>query len=168
MLFRSVIDDSGSMSSNDRSNQRLSVAQDLVDNLPQNSKVGVVKFASSTSILTSSLTNNKELAKSFLTTSYFSSYGGTYMYSAINRAFSLFESTDDKILKMMVVLSDGVTSDTSMHSSVVTSANSKKVKIYTVGLGTSTSYFTNYLKPLANNTAGAFYLSSDASKLDDI
>ena len=55
-----------------------------------------------------------------------------------------------------------------MHSSVVTSANSKKVKIYSVGLGTSTSYFENYLKPLANNTAGAFYLSSDASKLDDV
>ena len=164
-----VIDDSGSMRSNDRSNERLSVAQDLVDNLPQNSKVGVVKFASSTSILTSSLTQNKELAKSFLTTNYFRSYGGTYMYSAINQAFSLFESTDDNILKMMVVLSDGDTFDTSMHSSVVTSANNNKVKIYTVGLGTSSSsYFTNYLKPLANNTAGAFYLSSDASKLDDI
>ena len=164
-----VIDDSGSMWSNDRSNERLSVAQDLVDNLPQNSKVGVVKFADYTSILTSSLTKNKKLAKSFLTTHYFESDGQTYMYNAINQAFSLFESTDDNILKMMVVLSDGATFDTGMHSSVVTSANSNKVKIYTVGLGTSSSsYFTNYLKPLANNTAGAFYLSSDASKLDDI
>ena len=157
------------MRSNDRSNERLSVAQDLVDNLPQNSKVGVVKFADYTSILTSSLTKNKKLAKSFLTTHYFESDGQTYMYNAINQAFSLFESTDDNILKMMVVLSDGATFDTGMHSSVVTSANSNKVKIYTVGLGTSSSsYFTNYLKPLANNTAGAFYLSSDASKLDDI
>lgn len=164
-----VIDDSGSMTSNDSSNQRLSVARDLVDNLPQNSKVGVVRFASSTSILTSSLTNDKELAKSFLTTNYFESYGGTYMYTAINSAFSLFESTDDKRLNMMVVLSDGNAFDTSMHSSVVTSANNKKVKIYTVGLGTSSSrYFRDYLEPLANNTGGAFYLSSDASKLEDI
>ena len=42
-----VIDDSGSMVSNDRYNQRLTVAQNLVDNLPENSKVGVVKFTSS-------------------------------------------------------------------------------------------------------------------------
>ena len=39
-----VIDDSGSMVSNDRYNQRLTVAQNLIDNLPENSKVGVVKF----------------------------------------------------------------------------------------------------------------------------
>lgn len=91
------------------------------------------------------------------------------MYTAINQAFSLFKSTDDKILKMIVVLSDGETSDTANHSFVVTSANNEKVKIYTVGLGiSSSSYFTNYLKPLASSTAGSFYLSSDASKLKDI
>lgn len=164
-----VIDDSGSMTSNDSTNQRLKVAQNLIDKLPNSSKVGIVKFTSSTSILTPTLTDNKEQAKSFLTTSYFRSSGSTYMYRAINSAFSLFESTDDTILKMMVVLSDGETSDTSLHSSVVTSANNKKVKIYTVGLGvTSSSYFTNYLKPLANNTAGEFYLAANANQLDDI
>lgn len=164
-----VIDDSESMTSNDRYKQRLTVAQNLIDNLPENSKVGVVKFASSTSKLTISLTSDKETAKSYLTTSYFRSLGGTYMYNAINSAFTLFETTDDNVLKMMVVLSDGATSDTSKHSSVVTTANNKGVKIYTVGLGSSSSsYFTQYLKPLANNTEGAFYLASDASKLEDI
>lgn len=72
-------------------------------------------------------------------------------------------------MKMMVVLSDGYTSDSSSHSSVITTANDMGVKIYTVGLGSSSSsYFTRYLEPLANNTAGAFYLATDASQLEDI
>ena len=164
-----VIDDSGSMTSNDGYNKRLTVAQRLIENLPSNSKVGVVKFASSTTVLTSNLTSDKEVAKNYLTTSYFRSSGGTYMYNAISSAFSLFETADDNILKMMVVLSDGNTSDTGKHSSVINSANIKGVKIYTVGLGNySSSYFTRYLKPLANDTAGAFYLASDANQLEDI
>lgn len=164
-----VIDDSGSMTSNDRTNQRLTVARNLVDKLPSNSKIGIIRFESSTSQLTATLVDDKETAKSYLTTSYFRSSGGTSMYHAINSAFSLFGVQDDTILRMMVVLSDGVTGDTSMHSSIVTSANNSKVKIYTVGLGSSSStYFTNYLQPLANNTAGSFYLASNASQLEAI
>ncbi len=163
-----VIDDSGSMDSNDRSDNRLTVAQNLIDNLPENSKIGVVKFSSGTSLLTESLTSDRDLAKSYLTTSYFKSSGGTYMYRAIDSSFSLFENEDDSILKMMVVLSDGATSDTNMQSSVISYANEQKVKIYTVGLGNSTQYFSNYLDPLANNTGAKFYLASNADQLTEI
>ena len=163
-----VIDDSGSMKTNDKENQRLSVAKTLIDNLPENSKIGVVKFESNTEILTQSLTNSKSTANGFLTTSYFKSSGNTYMYSAIDSAMGLFESTDSTIMKLVVVLSDGATSDTSMHNSVVSSANSRDIRIYTVGLGSSSNYFTEYLKPLANNTGAAFYLASNASELTNI
>lgn len=164
-----VIDDSGSMTSNDKSNQRLAVAKTLIDNLPDNSKIGVVRFETSTEILTQSLTDNKANANSYLTTSYFKSSGNTYMYSAIEKSMSLFGSGDSTILKMIVVLSDGATSDTSRHSSVISAANSKGIRIYTVGLGSSSSsYFTSYLKPLANNTGAAFYLASNASELTNI
>ena len=164
-----VIDDSGSMKSTDKKNQRLTVACNLVDNLPENSKIGIVKFANSTSKLTSTLINDKQQAKTYLTTGYFESYGGTYMYGAIRSALTLFETARDDVLKMMVVLSDGDTFDTSMHSSIIQSANNKSVKIYTVGLGeSSSSYFNQYLKPLANNTAGTFYLASEANQLEGI
>lgn len=164
-----VIDDSGSMWSNDRANNRLTVARNLIDKLPENSKAGIVRFSSSTSILTDTLTSDKETAKSFLNTNYFRSNGGTYMYSAIDKSFALFESSSDDILKMMVILSDGETDDTGTHETVIARANDNKVKLYTVGLGNSSSrYFTEYLKPLANNTAGTFYLAEDASKLQDI
>lgn len=163
-----VIDDSGSMSSNDRWNQRLTVAQNLIDNLPESSKIGIVKFASATSILTSALIDDKEEAKSYLTTTYFRSSGGTYMYRAMNSAFSLFEAIDDDTLKMMVVLSDGATGDTNLHTSIINTANEKNIKIYTIGLGSSTSYFTRYLKPLAEDTDGVFYLAANASQLTEI
>ncbi len=163
-----VIDDSGSMSWNDNSNQRLSVSKQLIDKLPQNNKAGIVKFTTSTYLLTDPITSDKDYVKSFLTTSYFRSNGGTSMYQAINKAFALFEANNEDTLKMMIVLSDGETSDTSLHKSVVQKANDNKIKIFTVGLGSSSSYFTRYLKPLADNTAGAFYLASNANELNDI
>lgn len=164
-----VIDDSGSMAWNDRSNQRLTVAKSLIDKLPDNSKIGIVHFEDTATKLTSTLTNNKVVAKTYLTTKIFWSTGGTYMYNAINKAFSLFKTTDGTILQMMIVLSDGETSDVNQHYSVVTTANNKNVRIYTVGLGSSSSaYFTHYLEPLANNTGGVFYLASDADELEDI
>lgn len=164
-----VVDDSWTMNVNDSSNQRLTVARDLIAKLPKNSKVGIVKFASGVTRLTSKLMEDKQLVQSYLTTNYFYSDGYTYMYSAINNAFSLFESKDDEILKMMVVLSDGVAHDLNMHSSMINVAKKNNVNIYTIGLGSgSSSYFTDYMKPLANNTGGAFYLASEAGQLGTI
>ena len=163
-----VIDDSGSMTSNDKSNQRLTVAQNLIDKLPEASKIGVVRFNGSTYVLTSELLSDRAAAKAYLTTDYFKSSGSTYMYKAIGSAFSLFQSDDAETLKMMVVLSDGATSDTSKHSSTISSAQEQNVRIYTVGLGDSTSYFTNYLQPLAEQTGGAFYLAANADELTAI
>ena len=164
-----VVDDSGSMTSNDGGNVRLTVARDLIDKLPDGSKIGVVQFDTTTTVHTSKLTTQKSTAKSYLTTSYFASYGSTYMYEAINKSFALYESTAATTMRLMVVLSDGVTSDTSKHSSTISTAIAKDVLVYTVGLGSSSSsYFTNYLKPLAKQTGAEFYLSSNASGLADV
>ena len=163
-----VIDDSGSMTSNDRSNQRLSVARNLIDNLPEDSKMGIVWFANNSKLLTTQMLTDRNAAKAFLTTSHFKSSGGTYMYTAINDAFSLFQSNADDVLKMMVVLSDGNSSDLSMHSSTIAAAVKNNVRIYTVGLGSSTTYFNKYLQPLASMTDGVFYLASNSSQLFEI
>ena len=74
-----VIDDSGSMYSNDNSNERLRVAQDLVEKLPGGSKIGIVKFESYTTNYTPVLTSDKNVAKNYLSATYFKSSGGTYM-----------------------------------------------------------------------------------------
>ena len=39
-----VIDDSRSMVSNDRTRQGLTVAKPLIDKLPENNKIGIVRF----------------------------------------------------------------------------------------------------------------------------
>lgn len=165
-----VVDDSGSMDWNDPSYERLAVARTLIDNLPANSKIGLVRFDDNcphTEVL-SELTNDRDAVKNYLTKTYFYSPGGTDMYNGIKMAFPLYKSTEDTTLKMMIVLSDGATDDTYLHSSVVETANNANIRIYTVGLGDSTSYFNNYLKPLANNTGADFYLASDATQLADI
>lgn len=163
-----IIDDSGSMDLNDPSNIRLEVAQDLIDSLPASSKIGVVKFEDSTTMLTERLTEDRAAAKSFLTTNDFFSYGGTYMYRAINDSFSLFESNADNILKMIVVLSDGDSFDTKLHQSTISAAIENNIHIYAVGLGNDTYYFNSYLRPLAEQTDGAFYLAANAEQLVDI
>lgn len=164
-----VVDDSGSMTSNDNRNERLSVARNLIDKLPENSKIGIVKFTSSVTKLTNGFIEDRVLSKSYLTTSYFYSSGGTNMYTAINAACSMFETMDPSVMKVMVVISDGATSDTGYHDSVISTANADNIKIYTVGLGAASSaYFTTYLKPLAESTDAAFYLAADADQLADI
>ena len=165
-----VIDDSGSMESNDKHNKRLEVAKNLIDKLPTNSGIGIVKFdGSEPSLLTPKLTTNKNESKKFLSKEYFTSMGGTDMYSGISKAFSLFTGNKNDTLQMLVVLSDGETTDTNLHESVIKTAKDKDIKIFSVGLGSSSSsYFNLYLKPLAERTNGKFYLASDSNKLTEV
>ena len=164
-----VIDDSGSMSWNDAGKQRLTVARDMIDRLPENSRVGVVRYGSSIRALTPELLSDKEAVKKYLTSSYFYNFGGTYMYTGVNRGFTLFDTDEDgEMLRTMVVLSDGETADARLHSSVVDTAVQENIKIYTVGLGSESTYFNAYMKPLAEETGGAFYPAEDAEELADI
>lgn len=162
-----VIDDSGSMSWNDDTNQRLVVTRDLIDALPVNSRASIISFGTGSVI--KSWTDDREALKSFLTTNYFHSRSGTCMYQGINAGLNLFGEGDTKTLKIMVVLTDGETTDTSLHFSVLNLAKEMGVRIYTVGLGSSSSsYFTNYLKPVAEETGGRFYLASQVEELSGI
>ncbi len=160
-----VVDDSGSMEWNDEYDQRLTVASTMVDDLPKDSRIGIVKFENYVTMLTPSLLTDKEQAKAYLTDYYFDSDGSTYMYTAIGQALSLYESPESDILKVMVVLSDGDAHDTEYHNSVISNATDIGVKIYTVALGDSSSYFYSYLQPLAHSTGGEFYYADDADQL---
>ena len=153
----------------DAEKQRLTVARDMIDRLPENSRVGVVRYGSSIRALTPELLSDKEAVKKYLTSSYFYNFGGTYMYTGVNRGFTLFDTDEDgEMLRTMVVLSDGETADARLHSSVVDTAVQENIKIYTVGLGSESTYFNAYMKPLAEETGGAFYPAEDAEDLADI
>lgn len=165
-----VIDDSYSMKINDFKYRRLEAARNLIDKLPQDSGIGVVRFLDyKPNLLTSELTTNKEKAKKFLTTDYFTSSGSTYMYTAILEAFSLFKGNKKDTLQIMVVLSDGETSDTDSHEKVIEIAKKSNIRLYTIGLGkNSLAYFDNYLKPLATETNGGYYSIDKAEDLNEV
>lgn len=168
-----LIDDSGSMgpqsANNDPNNERLSVAKTLIDDLPSNCKIGIAEFETNTTLWTSTLTSDKEEAKLYLSETYFQSNGNnTYMYGGLRKTLSLFDSSDEQIMKVVVLLTDGAAHDTSLHNSVVQEYAQSNVRIYSVGLGNSTSYFNSYLQPLSTQTGGEFYLASNASKLGSI
>ena len=188
-----VIDDSGSLGGdysynsttktfsggNDPTHERLSVARDFLDKLHSSAKAGIVKFDDSTYKFTNELVVCDEIGKETLSNylqftynggSYtFDSCGSTYMYSAIQSSFSLFESSGDDTMKVMIVFSDGVAHDENLHSQTISQAQANNVMIYTVGLGeSSSSYFTDYMKPLAEETGAKFYMSSEADGLASI
>ncbi len=193
-----VIDDSGSLGGDygynsstgtftggkDPEHKRLEVARNFVSNANSKAKIGIVKFDSLIDDVAGGLIecteDGKNTLKNYLKFTYrddsysynlpniFDSRGQTYMYTGIEKALGMFSANSDSTLKVVVVFTDGEAWDEDMHSSVVNNALAKDIKIYTVGLGTSSQYFDDYLIPLANSTGGAFYYASNADELDNI
>lgn len=192
-----VIDDSGSLGGDydydvttgmftggeDPEHKRLEVARNFVDNANASAKIGIVKFDGVIDNISNGLIEcnqaGKDTLKDYLQFTYissgsynmngiFDSRGHTYMYGGIETAMNQFSKDSDDILKVLVVFTDGQAHDVNKHSSVISTDNNNGVKIYTVGLGNSSTYFTKYLEPLAKNTGGAFYLASNANELTDI
>jgi len=184
-----VIDDSGSLGGdygynsstgtfrggNDPAHKRLEVARYFVDSANDNAKIGIVKFDSSANKITPSLVecsaSGKQTLKDKLVIKAgdFDSQGTTYMYTGINLGFELFESKDPEVMKVMIVFSDGIAHDMEKHAQTLIDAANKDIHIYCVGLGESNSvYFEEYMKPMAEETGGAFYLANKAENLKDI
>lgn len=190
-----TIDDSGSLGGDygydsntgyflggsDPEHLRLTAARNLVENSNSNAKIGIVKFDSTVDRISEMVTcddNGKEMLKNMLqisvsdsSSSVFNSKGGTNMYTGIETALETFTPealSDASILKAVVVFTDGMAQDSGKHNEIIESANNLGVRIYTVGLGSESSYFTNYLQPLAEKTGGSFYSASNADQLNEI
>ncbi|MBE6924182.1 MAG: VWA domain-containing protein [Ruminococcaceae bacterium] len=164
-----VVDDSGSMGiwgdNNDPDNQRLTVARNMIDKLPDGCKIGVVWFATKTKLLTTELTADREEAKALLTEEYFTSTGSyTNMYTALNEAMTLFESTEPDALKTVITITDGRAHDEDLLEDTIAAAQQNNVRLYTVGLG-GDLIITDCLEPLAEETGGAYYLAENADQL---
>ncbi len=192
-----VIDDSGSLGGDysynsstgtfkggkDPEHKRLEVARNFVDNASENTKIGIVKFDGVVDDMSGGLVEctsaGKTALKNILKFQYissgeynrhgiFDSRGTTYMYTGIDEAIDRLSNTSDEILKAIIVFTDGEAHDSEYHDYVINRALANNIKIYTVGLGTSSYYFNDYLMPLAENTDGAFYSADDASQLQEI
>ena len=192
-----VIDDSGSLGGDygynsstgyfsggtDPMHQRLNVARDFVDGANSTLKIGIVKFDGVVDNMSNGLVvcdnTGKNTLKNILKITYddsasynkngvFDSRGYTYMYTGIDQAFDLFSENSESVLQVVIVFTDGQAHDTEYHNSVVQKAVNNNVKIYAVGLGLSSSYFDNYLRPLAQQTGGILYQAENADELSAI
>lgn len=130
-----VIDDSESMAFTDPDDERLAAVNGLIDRLPANSRIGIVKFGDNATVLTPTLLTDKEAAKSLLTTEHFTADGATALYDGVHRATRLYRGDLQYTQRVMVVLSDGLPTDDAAANTAIEAVTRKEITTYAVSLG---------------------------------
>lgn len=153
-----VIDSSGSMTTNDKSNVRISVTRDFIDKLTDNDRGAVVDFDSTAKVLSGFTSDKAALGRA---AEQIDSSGGTTLTSGISSALNLFTGSGrSNVLKYIVMLTDG---EGAYDTSLTKRAADHGIVIYTVGLGSGIS--TNVLSAMAQGTGGSYYHASNANQL---
>jgi hypothetical protein len=157
-----LIDESGSMWSNDPGHVRIDVSKDLVNEFSAADKGAVVGFGSYDRVLCT-FTSDKDTLKNAIDK--ISDDGGsTYMYSGMQTAFAQFPETASGS-RYIVLLTDGQAHDKGHFDYAAASAD-KNVKIYTVGLGRGVN--ESDLQEIADRTGGKYYFATVPEDLVDI
>lgn len=175
-----VIDNSGSMYSkdeyasseeNDPEFKRVDVVNELVDKLQGNYKFGAGKFTYEYTEL-SKLTSDRDTIKNRVSTikTVSESFTGTYIGKGIEGGLNIFTSGEENNRRYMILLSDGVDSknegyDEKLLEAVINTAKEKRVKIYTIGLGSSID--EKALSNIAAQTNGKYYFAPTADDLEE-
>ncbi|WP_339252352.1 DUF3289 family protein [Paenibacillus sp. FSL P2-0136] len=153
-----VIDSSGSMSDNDRSNVRISVTRQFVNLLTDSDRGAIVDFDDSAKVLSGFTSDKTVLSQA---AGRIDANGGTTLSSGISSAINLFATTSRAdVLKYIIMLTDG---EGSYDTALTKRAADQGIVIYTVGLGSSIS--TSVLTSMAQGTGGSYYHASNASQL---
>lgn len=170
-----VIDSSSSMLADDFSPTRLSAARvaaiSFVDNLPINSKVGLVSF-SGTSFVDSPLSMEKDLIKESINNFKTRAVGGTDFGGAIITAANVLIPSSKS--KSIVLLTDGRSNIGVSDSIAIRYALDNHVTINTIGIGSveaedlDLGVDEDALRRIANRTSGTYNLAKDGQDLKDI
>jgi|GEM_PF-554246 len=157
-----TIDQSGSMSNNDRSCYRIDAAQKFVEEMDvDHNKIGIVAFTGSAdkkSYLPGQsskpgLSNNiNELTK--VLENMRGSGGGTDIYEAINVSASMFD-TSDTSRKVIILLTDGQDGNSSIVPTAEKLFKEQGIVINTVAFGTGAD--TKLLQDIASATSGSYF-----------
>ena len=151
-----VMDDSASLLETDPDNRRLDIAQDLVANFPQNTRVGVVRFSTMIDVLTDGLSVPSQAA-SFFTTEHFRSDGGTEMYTAVETGLTLFESEGDNVQRVMIVLSDGDSLDWFHYDDIVADMLERDIVLRVIDLDDSLPWLSITPERFAQDAGGEYH-----------
>lgn len=160
-----VLDDSGSMTTNDSTNIRLSESNKLIGSLKEYDRAAVIKFNEEAENL-QSLTSNRYL----ITTAFngFASSGGTDMSEGIRMGLDEFEHHGGNNHKIMVVLTDGDSVNNNVSLDLAGKAYEENITIYTIGLGNTTTINVPVLTDIADKTGGEYFHAVNASKLTSV
>ena len=159
-----VIDESGSMSSNDSGKVRVEVAKKFIDTLRNSDKAAVIGFAYD-GITYQALTENLQAAKQSLD-NISNNRGGTNLSAGLEQAMAQYpvagnnSNQKEQAMKIIVFLTDGEGSYNKQYEQM---AIERGIKIYTVGLGNY--YDKALLTKISNNTGGKHYHANNAEQL---
>ncbi|MFD1294659.1 VWA domain-containing protein, partial [Lutibacter holmesii] len=187
-----VIDVSGSMSG-DKIDDAVTAAEAFVDKFfdatdhtvhPQ-SKIGIVKFESSASVV-QSLTNNKNAFSANDFWNYgnndnFDTGGGTNMEDGIEEAYGLLNggSSACNVTKTIIFLSDGAATRSNASGTCSSSCEAERAinealnaqsiaQIYTIGFDLNVNDDATAINTLTEMQNAGFFIGADGDDLDDI
>lgn len=178
--FVLAIDASGSMLANDYVPDRMAAARDaakqFLDNLPEDSRAGVISFAG-ISFVKQTLTNDIGSAKGAVDGIMTESVGGTAIGDAIVSSSNLMASSNRA--KTIVLLTDGQSNVGITIDEAIDYAREEKITVNTIGIGTTeggilqnTTFVsrldTTSLERIANETGGGFFMARDTEELSVI
>ncbi len=156
-----LIDDSGSMDSNDNENKRYDAVESIIRSMTPTNQFAVYTFENQTSCITP--INSKNSQNYSLSKPSGNNGGGTYMISAIDQAIDEVADRSNKHTKI-IVLTDGAPSDNGFgrYNRIVKKAIKENTSISSVGFGSPNEQF---LTDLAKNTGGVYVFSDNISSL---
>lgn len=192
-----VMDVSGSMAANDLQPNRLSAAkqaaQDFVNTLPANAKVGLISFNTAARVDASLTTDHNAVKQSIRNLNY---GGGTAIGEGLEAALKQIAlqsdqtanpgktptaNTNPPVPAVVVLLSDGKSNAGISPAQVTAEAKGQNIKVFTVGIGDrSAAPMLNgrynpdagldekTLQDMASQTGGEYFYAAETTQLRDI
>lgn len=157
--FVFLIDNSGSMTSNDPQNQRFDVVDSVANSLPADTSIGVYTFAGETTEVFKP--GSVSPGSVHVPEHAMDSSGETALYECINKVADALPENMTKEATKFVILTDGNPTD-SGYRDAVKNCNSKNIAVSCVGFG---NYSKSTFVDLANRTGGNFMAADDVSQL---
>lgn len=173
-----LIDNSGSMypkemvaesQESDVDFKRLDFAESLIKKFDSSYEIGISKFTAQYTSLVDFTTDRDKLTNALESIRNGSEYfSGTYIEDSLESGMAAFNAEDGKYTNIIVLLTDGESTDPSPLSAdtLVSLAEDDNIVVLTVGLGHDID--RDLLSEIADGTGGKYYSASDADALDNV
>lgn len=156
-----IVDQSSSMRKQDPNNFTADKTKQLIRQIGSNNNI-VVPFAANPGSVVKGTATNIANMEGFISYDKLSSRN-TNMAQAVQAALNNY-TTDDKVAKSMVLITDGKTSNAQVER-IIDSAKKAKIQIHTIAVGPAKDVNTAILKKIASETGGQSYHATDVERL---